>query len=74
MIEMLQRIVYEDRLVAVVMGEEAMIDDCVTPAELRFVQAMCLYALEVAERARPAPYSEKAAAAYARRALAQAQA
>jgi hypothetical protein len=68
----LQRIVYDGRLAAIVLGEQAIIDDTLAAGEHRFVQAMCLYALEVKTRERPGPYSDQAAESYAQVALARA--
>jgi hypothetical protein len=62
----LQPITYEGRIVAVVLVGRAIIDDTLAPDEHRHVRAMCLYALEIADRDRPGPYNDAAADAYAR--------
>jgi hypothetical protein len=66
-----QQIVYRDRLAAVVIGEEAVIEDGLSGVELLDVQAMCLFAIEVASGERPGPYSDRRAAAFAVQARAQ---
>jgi hypothetical protein len=66
-----QQIVYRDRLAAVVVGEEALIEDGLSGEELVDVQAMCLFAIEVAVGEHPGPYSDRRAAAFAAQARAQ---
>ncbi len=61
----LQPITHHGRLSAVVIAGQAIIDDTLPPAAHRHVQAMCLYALEISDHARPGPYTDHAAHAYA---------
>ena len=67
----LQPITHQGRLVAVVTCGQAIIQDNLPAAQLRHVQAMCLYALELAERGQAHSYTDTDAAAYARRATAR---
>jgi hypothetical protein len=67
----IQPIIHQGQLSAVVVGGLAIIEDTLTDAAHRHVQAMCLYALEIAGHERPGPYSDAAADAYAQAALAQ---
>ncbi len=67
----LQQIHYQGRLAAVVIGEEATIDGSLSGQQLVDVQAMCLYALEIAAGERPGAYSDRAAAAFAAQVRAQ---
>jgi hypothetical protein len=48
---------------------QAIIDDTLPADDQRHVQAMCLYALEVADGTRPGPYTDARADTYARGAL-----
>jgi hypothetical protein len=66
-----QQIIYRDRLAAVVLGEEAVIEDGLSGEELLDVQAMCLFAMEVAGGEHPGPYSDRRAAVFAAQARAQ---
>jgi hypothetical protein len=66
-----QPIIHQGQLSAVVVGGLAVIEDTLTYAAHRHVQAMCLYALEIADHERPGPYNDAAADAYAQAALAQ---
>jgi hypothetical protein len=66
-----QEIHYCGRLAAVVLGEAATIDASLSGHALLDVQAMCLYALEVATGERPGVYSDQAAVAFAAQARAQ---
>ena len=66
-----QQIIYRDRLAAVVIEEEAVIEDGLSGEELLDVQAMCLFAMEVAGGEHPGPYSDRRAAAFAAQARAQ---
>ena len=63
----LQPITYQGRIVALVIGDRAIIDDTSAPDAQRHVKAMCLYALELDERQRAAIYRDAAVDAYARR-------
>jgi hypothetical protein len=66
----LQRINHNGQLAAVVIAGQAILDDTLADTHRRHVQAMCLYALEIAERQRPGPYTDAAAEQYAHQALA----
>jgi hypothetical protein len=61
----LQPITHRGRIVAIVIAGRAIIDDTLAVDEHRHVQAMCLYALEIADRERPGPYTDAAAERYA---------
>jgi hypothetical protein len=67
----IQPIIHRGQLSAVVVDGLAIIEDTLTEAAHRHVQAMCLYALEIADHERPGPYNDAAADAYAQAALAQ---
>jgi hypothetical protein len=69
--EFVQQIIYRDRLAAVVIGEEAVIEDGLSVEALLDVQAMCLFAMEVAGGEHPGPYSDRRAAAFAAQARAR---
>jgi len=64
----LTRIVYNGRLAAVVIADQAILTDPLPLEEERTVKAMCLYALEVAAGIQPGPYTDQRALAYAHRA------
>lgn len=64
----LQKILYEDRLAAVVVADQAILVDPLAESDERTVMAMCLYALEIAAGLQPGPYSDQRALEYARRA------
>ena len=68
-----QRIIYNRRLAAVVVADQAIILDELPDDEQRTVKAMCLYALEVAAGRERGPYSNERALQYARRAEVQAR-
>jgi hypothetical protein len=61
----IQPITHRGRLAAIVVAGEAIIEDTLTETDFRHVQAMCLYALEIADRERPGPYTDADAAVYA---------
>jgi hypothetical protein len=61
----MQKILYNDRLAAVVLADQAVIADTLSGADLRTVKAMCLYALEVAAGRQPGPYTDERALRYA---------
>jgi hypothetical protein len=67
----LQQILYRGRLAAVVVGEEATIAARLSGEELLDVQAMCLFAIEIAAGERPGAYSHERAAAFAAQTRAQ---
>jgi hypothetical protein len=64
----LQKIIYNGRLAAIVLADQAVIPDGLAETEERTVKAMCLYALEIAAGLQPAPYTDERALEYARRA------
>ena len=61
-----QKIIYNGRLAAVVVADQAIIVDELPDDEERTVKAMCLYALEVAAGRERGPYSDERALRYAR--------
>jgi hypothetical protein len=69
---MFQQITYDGEVVAVVVGDEAIIPNTLAPEDQRTVEAMCLYALEVAAGQHAGPYSDERALAYAQQAAAAA--
>jgi hypothetical protein len=66
-----QQIHYRGRLAAVVLGEEATIDAQLAGEELVDVQAMCLFAIEIANGEQPGTYSDQRAVAFAAQTRAQ---
>jgi len=68
----LQQITHNGELVAIVLADQAIIDDTLPASERRQVQAMCLYALEIQAGELPGPYTDDKANAYARAATRQA--
>lgn len=70
----LQPIIHQGQLAAIVVGGLAVIDDTLSDEAFRHVQAMCIYALQIADRERPGPYKDAVADAYARAATAPDQA
>lgn len=68
----LQRIIYNGRLAAVVLEDQAILTDPLSEDDERLVKVMCLYALEVAAGLQPGPYSDERALQYARRAALEA--
>jgi hypothetical protein len=64
----LQKIIYNGRVVAIVLADQAIIPDGLAESDERTVKAMRLYALEVAAGLKPGPYSDERALEYARRA------
>lgn len=70
MTHLVQPICLSGRPVAVTVGcGEASVSARVDEADLPVVQAMCLYALEVASGERKGPYHDRDAERYARRAI-----
>lgn len=67
----IQLIHHRGRLAAVVIGEQATIETWLSGEELLDVQAMCLFALEIAAHQRPGTYSHQRAAAFAKQTRAQ---
>lgn len=66
-----QQIEYNDQVVAVVVGDQAIIPKGLEAAERQTVKAMCLYALEVMAGIQPGPYTTERALAYAGQAAAE---
>ena len=66
-----QLIHYQGRLAGLVVGEEAIIEAGLAGEEQLDVQAMCLFAIELAAGERPGQYSDERAMAFARQARAQ---
>lgn len=66
-----QQIHYRGRLAAVVVGEQATIDARLAGEELVDVQAMCLFAIEIANGEQPGTYSDQRAVAFAAQTRAQ---
>lgn len=66
-----QLINHRGQLAAVVVAGQAIIEDTLPADDFRHVQAMCLYAMEIATRERPGPYTDAGADAYARAATAR---
>lgn len=62
----MQKIIYHDRLAAVVLADQAILTDPLPDQDERTVKAMCLYALEVAAGVQPGPYTDERALQYAR--------
>ena len=67
----LQQITHNGQLAAVVIADQAIIEDTLSDEDFRHIQAMCLYALEISDRQRPGQYTDASADAYARAALAR---
>ena len=63
-----QQIEYNHQVVAVVVGDQAIIPKGLPAADRHTVKAMCLYALEVMAGTQPGPYSTERALEYAERA------
>lgn len=66
----IQLITHNSRPAAIVAGDTAIIADHVADDDRRRVQAMCLYATEIAAGDRPGPYTDQLAEQYADRAIA----
>jgi hypothetical protein len=64
----MQKIIYNGRLAAVVLADQAILTDTLPEPDERTVKAMCLYALEIAAGQQPGPYTAEKALEYARRA------
>jgi hypothetical protein len=62
------KIIYQGRLAAVVIAEEAILTDPLPEPDERTVKAMCLYALEINAGQTPGPYTDENALDYAQRA------
>jgi hypothetical protein len=65
-----QPITYHGEVVAVVLADQAIIPKALADEDRATVEAMCLYALEVAAGRQAGPYSDECALAYAQRAAA----
>ena len=61
----LQRIFHNGQLAAVVVADQAIIEDTLADQDFRHVQAMCLYALELAAQGQGDAYTDGDAHAYA---------
>jgi hypothetical protein len=68
MSSMFQQITYNGAVAAVVVGDEAIIPTTLAPEDRRTVEAMCLYALEVAAGHHAGSYSDERALEYAQQA------
>jgi hypothetical protein len=66
-----QQIEYNDQVVAVVVGDQAIIPEGLPAPDRQTVKAMCLYALEVMDGIQPGPYTTERALEYAGRAAAE---
>jgi hypothetical protein len=62
------KIIYNGRLAAVVLADQAILTDTLPELDERTVKAMCLYALEIAAGQQPGPHTDEKALEYARRA------
>ncbi|MBV9717554.1 MAG: hypothetical protein JOZ64_19435 [Solirubrobacterales bacterium] len=62
------KIVYQGRLAAIVLADQAILTEELSEQHERTVKAMCLYALEIAAGLYPGPYTDDHALEYARRA------
>ena len=62
------KIIYDGRLAAVVLADQAILTDPLPESDERTVKAMCLYALEIDAGLHPGPYSDEQALEYAHRA------
>ena len=67
----IQPIIHRGRVAAIVVAGQAIIPDALPEHEQPTVQAMCLYALDVAAGLLPGPYTDAGALEYARAAAAQ---
>ena len=61
----LHQITHNGELVAIVLADQAIIDDTLPASEQPHVQAMCLYALQIQAGELPGPYTDAKATAYA---------
>ena len=68
----IQPIIHDGHIAAFVLAGHAIIEPSLSAEDLRHVEAMCLYALELADDSRAEPYTDAAADAYARAAFARA--
>ena len=62
------KIIYQGRLAAVVLADQAILTEELPEPEERTVKGMCLYALEIAAGLHPGPYTDDRALEYAHRA------
>lgn len=65
----IQPIIHNGTLVAIIVAGRAVIDDTLSDESFRHTQAMCLYALDLADDGQPEFYADADADAYARAAL-----
>jgi hypothetical protein len=63
------KILYQGRLAAIVLADQAILADELSEQDERTVKAMCLYALEIDAGLRPGPYTDERALQYAQAAL-----
>jgi len=68
----LQKIIYNGHVAAIVLADQAIIPDGLAETDERTVEAMCLYALELAAGLQSGPYTDERAFEYARRAALEA--
>jgi hypothetical protein len=66
----IQPIMHAGRVVAALISGRAIISEALPTNDQLLVKAMCCYALDIAEGRVPGPYSDVAALAYARAAVA----
>jgi hypothetical protein len=67
--EALTPIIHQGRVAAIVIAGQAVIRSSLSTADARFVQAMCLYALQLADEGRTHEYTDSDAEGYAQAAL-----
>lgn len=64
----LRQIIHNDRLAAIVIAGQAIIDDTLTEQDRQHVKALCLYALQIQDGQRTGPYNPIGAQSYAQHA------
>jgi hypothetical protein len=62
-------IIHQGRVAAIVVAGQAVIRSSLAESDARYVQAMCLYALQLADEGRTDQYTDADAEGYAREAL-----
>jgi hypothetical protein len=65
----IQPIEHRGHVVALVIEDVAILSEHLSTPDRRFVQAKCLYALEIRRGVRPGPYEDDEAVRYAARAI-----